>query len=76
MKKIDKLISDIKIIEDRGLTLTMDGFVTILENFKDENTLELKDILLDFLLHLNNKQLINNHDFDYEKEIKKFLIHY
>ena len=73
MKKIDKLISDIKIIEDRGLTLTMDGFVTILENFNDENNLELKDILLDFLLHLNNKQLINNHDFDYEKEVKKFI---
>lgn len=73
MKKIDKLISDIKIIEDRGITLTMGGFITVLENFNHENNLELKEILLDFLLHLNNKKLINNHDFDYEKEIKKFL---
>lgn len=29
--------------------------------------------LVDFLLHLNDKKLINNHDFDYEKEAKKYL---
>ena len=30
------------------------------------------ELLIDFLLHLNNKGLINNHDFDYEKEAKKY----
>ena len=29
--------------------------------------------LVNFLLHLNDKELINNHDFDYEKEAKKYL---
>lgn len=29
--------------------------------------------LVNFLLHLNSKELINNHDFDYEKEAKKYL---
>ena len=73
MKDVNKLISDVKIIQDRGLILTMDGFITMLENFNHENNIELKDILLDFLLHLNDKQLINNYDFDYEKETNKFL---
>ena len=30
------------------------------------------ELLIDFLLHLNNKGLINNHDFDYQKEAKKY----
>jgi len=29
--------------------------------------------LVNFLLHLNDKGLINNHDFDFEKEAKKYL---
>lgn len=29
--------------------------------------------LVNFLLHLNDKKLINNHDFDFEKEAKKYL---
>ena len=29
--------------------------------------------LVNFLLHLNGKGLINNYDFDYEKETKKYL---
>ena len=29
--------------------------------------------LVNFLLHLNDKELINNHDFDYEKEAKNYL---
>lgn len=29
--------------------------------------------LVDFLLHLNDKGLINDHDFDYEKEAKEYL---
>jgi hypothetical protein len=41
--------------------------VKIIGNTVDENT------LLDFLLVLNEKGLINNHDFDYEKEAKLFI---
>ena len=29
--------------------------------------------LVNFLIYLNDKELINNHDFDYEKEAKKYL---
>lgn len=29
--------------------------------------------LVDFLLHLNDKGLINDYDFDYEKEAKEYL---
>ena len=29
--------------------------------------------LVNFLLHLNDKELINNHDFDYEKEANEYL---
>ena len=29
--------------------------------------------LIDFLLYLNDKKLINNYDFDYEKEAKKYF---
>jgi len=33
----------------------------------------MKELLLNFLLYLNEKNLINNHDFDYEEESKKFI---
>lgn len=33
----------------------------------------LENLLLEFLLYLNEKKLIDNHSFDYEKEAKKFL---
>ncbi len=29
--------------------------------------------LVDFLVYLNDCGLINNHDFDYEKEAKKYI---
>lgn len=29
--------------------------------------------LINFLIYLNDKKLINNYDFDYEKEAKKYL---
>ena len=74
MDPITKLISDLRIIQDRGISLTMDGIITILENVKkNNNTPELADVLMDFLLYLNDNALINNYDFDYEEEINKFL---
>jgi hypothetical protein len=29
--------------------------------------------LINFLIHLNDKGLINNHDFDYENEANEYL---
>jgi hypothetical protein len=33
----------------------------------------MENILLDFLIYLNDKGLINNYDFDWEKQINNFL---
>jgi len=33
----------------------------------------MKDILIEFQIYLNEKKLINNHDWDFEKEAKKFI---
>jgi len=75
MDNLNKLISDIRVMRDRNISLTMDGVITILENFKEEEYKSNKtgDILLDFLFYLNDKSLINNYDFDYEEEINNFL---
>ena len=42
------------------------------ENCNLQNVSQRSELLIDFLIHLNNKKLINNHDFDYEKEAKKY----
>ena len=33
----------------------------------------MEDILIEFQIYLNDKKLINNHDWDFEKEAKKFI---
>jgi len=43
------------------------------EQLRQYNVSGQSEQLVDFLLHLNDKELINNHDFDYEKEAKKYL---
>lgn len=40
---------------------------------KTSKKLKRRSLLIDFLFHLNSKGLINNHDFEYEKEAKKYL---
>ena len=40
---------------------------------KKYNKQEEVEHLINFLLHLHEKELINNHDFDYEKEARKYL---
>lgn len=40
---------------------------------KKTSKIKKKSLLLNFLFYLNDKGLINNHDFEYEKEIKKYL---
>jgi len=32
------------------------------------------EMLVEFLIELNNKGLINNYDFDYEKEAKEYVL--
>jgi len=49
-----------------------------MEKFFDELNEECmqedkQNFLIDFLLYLNNKGLINNHDFDYEEEAKRYI---
>jgi len=39
-----------------------------------ENIVGQSEQLINFLIHLNDKGLINNHDFDYEKEAKKYIV--
>lgn len=39
------------------------------EQIKKDNT----ELLTSFLVYLNEKGLINNHDFDFEKEAKKYI---
>ena len=34
---------------------------------------EQSEQLVNFLFHLKEKDLINDYDFDYEKEVKKYL---
>lgn len=33
----------------------------------------MQDVLIDFQIYLKDKKLINNHDFDFEKEAEKFI---
>lgn len=33
----------------------------------------MQDILIEFQIYLNDRKLINNHDWDFEKEAKKFI---
>jgi hypothetical protein len=40
----------------------------------DKTKPSLKELLIGFLLYLNQKKLINNHDFDYEAEAKKYIL--
>ena len=37
------------------------------------SVVEQGEQLVNFLLYLNDKELINNYDFDYKKEAKKYL---
>lgn len=63
-----------------GLYIHYADVCTLLKKYHETNVKKLNkvdviaqsDNLVNFLLHLNGKGLINNHDFDYEKEAKKY----
>lgn len=40
---------------------------------KEQQEAFIEKILIDFLIFLNKKGYINDFDFDYEKQIKKFI---
>jgi len=54
-----------------------DDYVMWLENevlaLRQPDVSGRSEQLINFLFYLNDKELINNHDFDYEKEAKKYL---
>ena len=56
-------------LEDRQVKLVLDAMI----EFRQFGVSGQSEHLVNFLLHLNDKELINNHDFDYEKEAKKYL---
>ena len=45
----------------------------ILEEAKEMNKKEIIEELIGFQIFLNNKALITNHDWDYEKWAKKYI---
>ena len=44
-----------------------------LDMLKDGEYERLRDLLIDFQLYLNEKGLINNYDFNYRGQAKKYL---
>jgi len=71
-KHIENTIS---FLINEKLSVNEDAYhIAIIDILKTELKKRNKiDFLIDFLLHLNNKGLINNHDFDYEKEVKWYV---
>lgn len=43
------------------------------EYHESKANIDKSNLLVNFLIYLNDKKLINNHSFDFEKETKKFL---
>jgi len=67
---MEKQIENILIKVDEGTMPVQQALNELLLLFSVSGRSEQ---LVNFLLHLNDKELINNHDFDYEKEAKKYL---
>ena len=53
--------------EPKKLTQALDIVLSDVKNADKE------DILIEFQIYLNDQKLINNHDWDFEKEAKKFI---
>jgi hypothetical protein len=58
--------------EPKELGKAIDLVVSEFKNWHLQRVSQRSELLIDFLIHLNDKGLINNHDFDYEKEAKKY----
>ena len=57
--------------EPKKLTEALDIVLSEVKKFRLGAVSGQSEQLVNFLLYLNDKELINNHDFDYEKEAKK-----
>jgi len=53
--------------EPKKLTQALDIVLSDVKNADKE------DILIEFQIYLNDQKLINNHDWNFEKEAKKFI---
>lgn len=70
---IDALFYDDKALTQWQHTLLENVILIAQVQLRQPNVSRRNQQLVDFLLYLNDKELINNHDFDYEKEAKRFL---
>ena len=59
--------------EPKKLTEALDIVLSEVKKFRLGAVSGQSEQLVNFLLYLNDKELINNHDFDYEKEAKKYI---
>lgn len=59
--------------EPKKLTEALDIVLSEVKKFRLGAVSGQSEQLVNFLFYLNDKELINNHDFDYEKEAKKYL---
>jgi hypothetical protein len=70
---IDALFYDDKVLTQSQHAL-LEGVISIAQaKIKKPDVIGRKNLIIDFLIYLNNKGLINNFSFDYEKEVKKYL---
>ena len=70
---IDALFYDGKVITGWQHTLLQNVISIAQTKISQPDVSGRSEQLVNFLLHLNGKGLINNYDFDYEKEAKKYL---
>jgi hypothetical protein len=70
---IDSLFYDEKALAQWQHTL-LENVISIAQTKMNQPDVKGRsEQLINFLVHLNEKGLINNYDFDYKKETKKYL---
>ena len=74
---VQKILDKMENIFDNDIALS-EQIADIAEQYakKLEGKIDLSGILTNFQIFLNDKKLINNHDWDYEKEAKAFIKKY
>jgi len=70
---IDALFYDDKALTQWQHTLLENVISTAQTKLRQPDVSWRSEQLVNFLIHLNDKKLINNNDFDYEKEAEKYL---
>jgi hypothetical protein len=70
---VDALFYDDKALTQWQYELLVNVILIAQTKLRQPDVSGRSEQLVNFLIHLNDKELINNHDFDYEKEAKKYL---